>query len=139
MNVINFSSMDQYNQNMHYQEFKTACDALRDAFDPGVDQASWEIVSVIYTTLMDDKGFSLHSQNHPFHKYADYPNARQNIQALHADVEPKATSLAERHAVQSFFTQGGVHYDLLEEIMILYWTFVDNLLGNDANDADDES
>jgi hypothetical protein len=40
--------------------------------------------------------------------------------------------------VRSFFAQGGVHYDLLEEVMITYWTFVDNVLGYDANDADDE-
>ena len=130
--------MNIYNQNPHYQEFKTACDTLRDAFDPGLDQAYWEIVDVIYTTLMNDNGHSLYSQNHPFHKYGDYNTAHQNIQALRNDVEPKATSLAERHAVRSFFAQGGVHYDLLEEVMITYWAFVDNVLGYDANDADDE-
>lgn len=130
--------MNDYNQNSHYQNFQAACEVLHNVFDPGVDQSYWEIVNVICTTLMDDKNLPIYSHHHPFHKYGDYPIASQNIQALRLDVEAKATSRAERHAVQSFFAPGGVHYDMLEELMIAYWSFVDNILGNNANDADDE-
>jgi hypothetical protein len=113
--------------------FLDTATAFRDSFR---DHREMHAVAVAITvTLLDGLGKPIEDPTHPFNRYVSYDKSyHQNFRQLRQDVRNILQEPRTRGYATSFFHDGGVNYEDMDELFDEFWDFAEGSFDDDDGD-----